>query len=118
MPSPMQWRRSTQKMPTLSRRASRSRESPLSDVHYLGLFQIRPTAAPEPVRKVTSPSSPRKETPSYLPDPHILNQFGGGAAFCTGLDLKEVAGTTKAHATAEIHDRVAVVIGNADDMGR
>ena len=27
---------------------------------------------------------------------------GAGAAFCTGLDLKEAADQTKAHATAEM----------------
>ena len=32
----------------------------------------------------------------------ILILRGAGAAFCTGLDLKEAADTTKAHATAEM----------------
>src|SRR5436305_13532154 len=32
----------------------------------------------------------------------VLIFRGAGAAFCTGLDLKEAADTTKAHATAEM----------------
>src|SRR5207244_11521126 len=32
----------------------------------------------------------------------VLILRGAGAAFCTGLDLKEAADQTKAHATAEI----------------
>jgi hypothetical protein len=43
--SPMQWRRSTQRMPIPSRRALRSRASQPSDVRCLGLFQTRPTEA-------------------------------------------------------------------------
>src|SRR2546430_2861131 len=37
-------------------------------------------------------------------EPHerILILRGAGAAFCTGLDLKEAADPTKAHATAEM----------------
>jgi len=36
------------------------------------------------------------------PDGRILILRGAGAAFCTGLDLKEAADHTKAHATAEM----------------
>src|ERR1041384_8317030 len=35
---------------------------------------------------------------------------GAGAAFCTGLDLKEAADTTKAHATAEMVANMLVAI--------
>src|SRR5207247_11303938 len=37
-------------------------------------------------------------------EPHgrVLILRGAGAAFCTGLDLKEAADPTKAHATAEM----------------
>jgi methylglutaconyl-CoA hydratase len=36
------------------------------------------------------------------PNQRILILRGAGAAFCTGLDLKEAADTTKAHAAAEM----------------
>jgi methylglutaconyl-CoA hydratase len=36
------------------------------------------------------------------PDQRVLILHGAGAAFCTGLDLKEAADQTKAHATAEM----------------
>src|SRR3977135_2408377 len=36
------------------------------------------------------------------PRERILVLRGAGAAFCTGLDLKEAADQTKAHATAEM----------------
>jgi methylglutaconyl-CoA hydratase len=39
---------------------------------------------------------------SQQPEQRILILRGAGAAFCTGLDLKEAADTTKAHATAEM----------------
>src|SRR5262249_61379379 len=39
---------------------------------------------------------------SEQPEQRILILRGAGAAFCTGLDLKEAADTTKAHATAEM----------------
>jgi enoyl-CoA hydratase/carnithine racemase len=32
----------------------------------------------------------------------VITLRGAGAAFCTGLDLKEAADQTKAHATAEM----------------
>ena len=39
---------------------------------------------------------------SEQPDERVLILRGAGAAFCTGLDLKEAADQTKAHATAEM----------------
>src|SRR5438309_7635733 len=39
---------------------------------------------------------------SEQPQQRVLILRGAGAAFCTGLDLKEAADTTKAHATAEV----------------
>src|SRR6201984_661684 len=39
---------------------------------------------------------------SDKPEQRVLIFRGAGAAFCTGLDLKEAADTTKAHATAEM----------------
>src|SRR5438876_2311345 len=39
---------------------------------------------------------------SEQPQQRVLILRGAGAAFCTGLDLKEAADTTKAHATAEM----------------
>jgi len=39
---------------------------------------------------------------SEQPGQRVLILRGAGAAFCTGLDLKEAANTTKAHATAEM----------------
>src|ERR1043165_1681890 len=39
---------------------------------------------------------------SEQPEQRVLILRGAGAAFCTGLDLKEAADTTKAHATAEM----------------
>src|SRR5436309_16003497 len=39
---------------------------------------------------------------SEQPEQRVLILRGAGAAFCTGLDLKEAADTTKAHATAEV----------------
>src|SRR5881392_1180168 len=38
---------------------------------------------------------------SEQPEQRVLILRGAGAAFCTGLDLKEAADQTKAHATAE-----------------
>jgi methylglutaconyl-CoA hydratase len=40
----------------------------------------------------------------------VLILRGAGAAFCTGLDLKEAADTTKAHATAEMVANTLVTI--------
>jgi methylglutaconyl-CoA hydratase len=39
---------------------------------------------------------------SQRPEQRLLILRGAGAAFCTGLDLKEAADQTKAHATAEM----------------
>ena len=39
---------------------------------------------------------------SQQPEQRVLILRGAGAAFCTGLDLKEAADTTKAHATAQM----------------
>src|SRR5437899_4562837 len=39
---------------------------------------------------------------SEEPEQRVLILRGAGAAFCTGLDLKEAADTAKAHATAEM----------------
>ena len=39
---------------------------------------------------------------SEQPEQRVLILCGAGAAFCTGLDLKEAADSTKAHATAEM----------------
>jgi methylglutaconyl-CoA hydratase len=39
---------------------------------------------------------------SDQPDERVLILRGAGAAFCTGLDLKEAADQSKAHATAEV----------------
>src|SRR5204862_3817220 len=40
----------------------------------------------------------------------VLTLRGAGAALCTGLDLKEAADSTKAHATAEMVANTLVVI--------
>src|SRR5262247_2241980 len=40
----------------------------------------------------------------------VLSLRGAGAAFCTGLDLKEAADQTKAHATAEMVANALVAI--------
>jgi methylglutaconyl-CoA hydratase len=45
---------------------------------------------------------------SDQPHERILILRGAGAAFCTGLDLKEAQDQTKAHATAEMVARVLV----------
>src|SRR5262245_63155037 len=47
---------------------------------------------------------------SQQPDQRVLILRGAGAAFCTGLDLKEAAHTTKAHATAEMVANTLVAI--------
>ena len=39
---------------------------------------------------------------SHEPQKRVVILCGAGAAFCTGLDLKEAADQTKAHATAEM----------------
>src|SRR6266704_828052 len=47
---------------------------------------------------------------SEQPEQRVLILRGAGAAFCTGLDLKEVADSTKAHATAEMVANTLVAI--------
>ena len=47
---------------------------------------------------------------SEQPEQRVMILRGAGAAFCTGLDLKEAADTTKAHATAEMVANALVAI--------
>jgi methylglutaconyl-CoA hydratase len=47
---------------------------------------------------------------SDQPQERVLILRGAGAAFCTGLDLKEAADQTKAHATAEMVAKTLVAI--------
>src|SRR2546429_8319862 len=47
---------------------------------------------------------------SEQPQQRVLILRGAGAAFCTGLDLKEAADTTKAHATAEVVANTLIAI--------
>src|SRR5213079_763626 len=47
---------------------------------------------------------------SEQPEQRVLILRGVGAAFCTGLDLKEAADTTKAHATAEMVARLFLAL--------
>ena len=47
---------------------------------------------------------------SEQPEQRVLILRGAGAAFCTGLDLKEAADTTRAHATAEMVANTLVAI--------
>jgi methylglutaconyl-CoA hydratase len=47
---------------------------------------------------------------SEQPEQRVLILRGAGAAFCTGLDLKEAADTTKAHATAEMVANTLIAI--------
>ena len=47
---------------------------------------------------------------SEQPEQRVLILQGAGAAFCTGLDLKEAADHTKAHATAEMVANSVVAI--------
>src|SRR6266853_6854925 len=47
---------------------------------------------------------------SEQPEQRVLIFRGAGAAFCTGLDLKEAADSTKAHATAEMVANILVTI--------
>jgi methylglutaconyl-CoA hydratase len=44
------------------------------------------------------------------PDQRVLILRGAGAAFCTGLDLREAADATKAHATAEMVANTLIAI--------
>ena len=47
---------------------------------------------------------------SARPEQRVLILRGAGAAFCTGLDLKDAADTTKAHATAEMVANTLIAI--------
>ena len=47
---------------------------------------------------------------SDQPEERVLILRGAGAAFCTGLDLREAANHTKAHATAEMVARTLVIL--------
>src|SRR5580765_7654051 len=47
---------------------------------------------------------------SEQPEQRVLILRGAGAAFCTGLDLKDAADQTKAHATAEMVANTLVAI--------
>src|SRR5438094_3006189 len=47
---------------------------------------------------------------SDQPDERVIILRGAGAAFCTGLDLKEAADQTKAHATAEMVANTLIAI--------
>src|SRR5213595_2035997 len=47
---------------------------------------------------------------SDQPEKRVLILRGAGAAFCTGLDLREAADHTKAHATAEMVARTLVTL--------
>lgn len=47
---------------------------------------------------------------SEQPAQRVLVLRGAGAAFCTGLDLKDAADTTKAHATAEMVANTLIAI--------
>jgi len=49
-------------------------------------------------------------TASEQPEQRVLILRGAGAAFCTGLDLKEAADETKAHTTAEMVANTLVTI--------
>src|SRR5437764_10606299 len=47
---------------------------------------------------------------SDQPNERVLILRGAGAAFCTGLDLKEAANQTKAHATADMVAKALVTL--------
>src|SRR6266699_6492356 len=47
---------------------------------------------------------------SEQPDERVIILRGAGAAFCTGLDLREAADQTKAHATAEMVANTLITI--------
>src|SRR5437763_15566590 len=47
---------------------------------------------------------------SDQPNERVLILRGAGAAFCTGLDLKEAANQSKAHATAEMVAKTLIAI--------
>src|SRR5438876_3821648 len=47
---------------------------------------------------------------SEQPQERVLILRGAGAAFCTGLDLKEAADQTKAHSTAEMVAKTLITL--------
>src|SRR5213596_4056394 len=47
---------------------------------------------------------------SEQPEQRVLILRGAGAAFCTGLDLKEAADQTKAHSTAEMVAKTLITL--------
>src|SRR5260370_34796785 len=47
---------------------------------------------------------------SDQPEERLLILRGGGAAFCTGLDLKEAADSTRTHATAELVAKTLITL--------
>jgi methylglutaconyl-CoA hydratase len=50
------------------------------------------------------------EVASEQPEERVVILRGAGAAFCTGLDLKEAADQTKAHATAEMVAKALIML--------
>src|ERR1700724_3675847 len=50
---------------------------------------------------------------SDQPDERVIILRGAGAAFCTGLDLKEAADQTKAHATADVVAQTLVTLSQS-----
>src|SRR5947209_4178467 len=50
---------------------------------------------------------------SEQPEQRVLILRGAGAAFCTGLDLKEAQDQTKAHATADLVAHILGALSNA-----
>src|SRR6201997_1060728 len=50
---------------------------------------------------------------SDQPEQRVIIVRGAGAAFCTGLDLKEAADHTKAHATAEMVANTLITLSQA-----
>jgi methylglutaconyl-CoA hydratase len=48
---------------------------------------------------------------SEQPNERVLILRGAGVAFCTGLDLREAADHTKAHATAEMVAKTLIAVG-------
>jgi len=53
------------------------------------------------------------KTASDQPNERVIILRGAGAAFCTGLDLKEAADQRKAHATAEMVAKTLITLAEA-----
>lgn len=53
------------------------------------------------------------KTASDQPNERVIILRGSGAAFCTGLDLKEAADQRKAHATAEMVAKTLITLAGA-----